>query len=199
MSDWRVFGESVLGAAHRRSGLPNQDALGFLQKEDLKLPLVLAMADGHGSPKCFRSQEGSRLAVEVAREVAQELLLAEDVSTDQPVLQELVEQKVPTELLNRWRQRVRSHHEEKPFTVAEVMKLEKTAGDGARTSLDNPLHAYGSTILMVVVTPRFIAFVQLGDGDLVGASETGVVTRPLPEDPRLFANETTSLSSARLA
>jgi hypothetical protein len=39
----------------------------------------------------------------------------------------------------------------------------------------------------------FILYLQLGDGDMLTVSETSEVTKPLPEDGRLLANETTSL------
>ncbi|MDQ3699739.1 MAG: protein phosphatase 2C domain-containing protein, partial [Chloroflexota bacterium] len=71
---WRVVGTSVRGASHRRHGLPNQDALRWWPESGLGPPLVLAVADGHGSAKCFRSDVGSRLAVAAAVEVGAALL-----------------------------------------------------------------------------------------------------------------------------
>nr|ALS90004.1 protein phosphatase 2C [uncultured bacterium] len=59
----------------------------------------------------------------------------------------------------------------------------------------NPFRAYGATILTVLVTETFIFYLQLGDGDILLVTDAGQVERPLPKDERLFANETTSLSS----
>ncbi|MEZ0298064.1 MAG: protein phosphatase 2C domain-containing protein, partial [Candidatus Methylacidiphilales bacterium] len=53
--------------------------------------------------------------------------------------------------------------------------------------------AYGSTILAVIITERWLFISQLGDGDILLVDDTGHVTRPLPQDKKLFANETTSL------
>ncbi|PTY03388.1 hypothetical protein DB346_05770 [Verrucomicrobia bacterium LW23] len=53
--------------------------------------------------------------------------------------------------------------------------------------------AYGSTILATVVTERWVFISQLGDGDILLVDNDGKVTRPLPQDKKLFANETTSL------
>jgi hypothetical protein len=57
----------------------------------------------------------------------------------------------------------------------------------------NPLIAYGSTLLTVLITPAFVLYLQLGDGDILTVTTAGEVSRPLPKDERLFANETTSL------
>jgi hypothetical protein len=57
----------------------------------------------------------------------------------------------------------------------------------------NPLLAYGATSLTVAVEESFILYLQLGDGEILYVSGKGEVTRALPEDERLFANETTSL------
>jgi len=43
------------------------------------------------------------------------------------------------------------------------------------------------------VAESFILYLQLGDGDILTVSERGEVTRPLPDDTRLFADQTTSL------
>jgi hypothetical protein len=53
--------------------------------------------------------------------------------------------------------------------------------------------AYGATIITVIVTATFVSYCQLGDGDILVVGESGVVQRPMPDDDRLFANETTSL------
>jgi hypothetical protein len=60
----------------------------------------------------------------------------------------------------------------------------------------NPLIAYGATLLVAVVMPACIIYLQLGDGDILNVSQAGEVTRPaIPGDERLFADETTSLCS----
>ncbi len=52
---------------------------------------------------------------------------------------------------------------------------------------------YGSTLLAVLASPDFLLFLQLGDGDILVVADDGTVTRPIPKDARLMANETTSL------
>src|SRR5881397_846411 len=62
---WRVAGASRRGSSHVRSGLPNQDAIEYWASADGNTA-VMAVADGHGSGLCFRSEVGSRVAVTTA-------------------------------------------------------------------------------------------------------------------------------------
>ncbi len=47
--------------------------------------------------------------------------------------------------------------------------------------------------MTVAIEEDFILYMQLGDGDILNAAANGEVTKPLPEDARLLANETTSM------
>ena len=60
---WQVITGSARGAAHRVSGLPNQDAVA---SQDGPGAVVVAVADGHGHIRHFRSADGAALAVDVA-------------------------------------------------------------------------------------------------------------------------------------
>ncbi len=81
-----------------------------------------------------------------------------------------------------------------PFTEDEFKKLEEKSGASARKLVEeNPLLAYGTTSLTVALEEEFVLYMQLGDGDILNASAAGEVTKPLPEDARLLANETTSM------
>src|SRR5688572_29641043 len=67
--EWEVIGCSRRGTTHHRTSLPNQDAL----QEDLfdgpDGPTVcLAVADGHGSKRTFRSDRGAGFSVRAARD-----------------------------------------------------------------------------------------------------------------------------------
>src|SRR5206468_5606178 len=65
---WRVTGATRRGKSHIRAGLPNQDAIEYWVSAGGDTA-VLAVADGHGSGLCFRSEAGSRLAVATAVEL----------------------------------------------------------------------------------------------------------------------------------
>ena len=72
--EWRIIGETVAGATHTRAGTANQDAILFQRESSRALPVILSVADGHGSPKCFRSDRGSQFAVKKAAYLLTEFL-----------------------------------------------------------------------------------------------------------------------------
>jgi Protein phosphatase 2C len=204
---WRAGGASVRGANHARAARPNQDALRWLPAPGA---LICALSDGHGSDKSFRSDLGALFAVQTALTVIPDTLM-ESVPAKAAALAE----RLPRIIVDAWRQAVECHLAEAPFTDAEWTRLSAQAGDGTRPAGATPSAlptatraiedrvpagegnwwlAYGATFLLCVVTPEFILYAQLGDGDILLVSQDGAVARPnWQADPRLFANETTSL------
>ncbi len=195
--EWRIIGKSVQGASHVRTGLPNQDAICWLPESGTGLPLVLAVSDGHGSAKCFRSDVGARLAVETTTKVIQEFLESLPEPPNLSTIKRWAEENLRREIVRRWRDAVADDLSAKPFTSAELEQADaKVGGSKRRQVVPDPILAYGATLLTVVVAEPFILYLQLGDGDILTISEMGEVGRPpLPADERLFANETTSLCS----
>lgn len=194
-AQWQVVGRSVRGASHVRAGAPNQDAIYWLPESGAGLPLILAVADGHGSRKYFRSEAGARLAVETAAQVSYDFLAGGQVdSRSLSAIKRTAEEWLPRALVRRWLEAVDHHTKSHPLLEAEHDLLD--AVDAAAISSETwerwPL-AYGATLLVAVVAESFILYMQLGDGEILVVSEEGEVSRPLPKDDRLFANETTSL------
>jgi hypothetical protein len=191
--EWRVIGETVPGASHLRAGIPNQDSLLLVRESSRGLPIVLSMSDGHGSAKCFRSDRGSRFAVKKAAYLVTEFLDEQRGKFD---LAEIENGKdyLAKEFVRRWREAVEADLKKQPFTEAEFETLEKKSGvEAKRLVEENPLLAYGATSLTAAIEKDFAIYLQLGDGDILNVSVAGEVTKPLSEDPRLLANETTSL------
>jgi len=201
--EWLILGRSIRGASHVRAGLPNQDAIlcwtqasGADSPPQKGLPLILAVSDGHGSAKCFRSDVGAFFAVWAAVQEMLHLLGNQSDLCNLSLIKRTAEERLPQELVRKWEQKMKERIESIPFSSKELDGLEKKEGFVARKAVEaNPLLAYGATLLSVLVTEAFILYLQLGDGDILTVSETGEVTRPLPRDERLFANETTSLCS----
>ena len=195
-SRWWVIGRSVRGASHARTGLPNQDAIGWIHVQGEGQRLIVAVSDGHGSAKYFRSHIGSRIATKIARALGQEFLEGQPDLTNLTTVKRTAEERLPQEMARRWTEAVASHVEDNPLSDEELGELEKTDGPAARESIAaNPIRAYGATIVMAIVEESFIVYLQLGDGDILLVSDSGEVKRPMPNDERLFANETTSLGS----
>jgi len=194
---WRVAGRSVRGSSHERLGVPNQDALHWLPQEDLSRVVFLAVSDGHGSAKSFRSEIGSHIAVEVLTEGMHQFSeTATAQSLPLPEIQQIAEESLPASLVRQWRERVEAHLAENPFTTAERERLLGQNGEAALAAVRrNTFLAYGATALGLMVTEQFILYLQLGDGDILTVDTDSQVTRPIPKDERLFADQTTSLCS----
>jgi Protein phosphatase 2C len=196
-AEWRVMGETVPGASHLRAGIPNQDAIWQVRESGRGLPLVVSVSDGHGSNKCFRSDRGSRFAVRRAAQLVGEFLDEARGRACDAELESRAQSQLPREFVRRWREAVEADLKARPFSGEELAALEKKDGPRARKLVEeNPPLAYGATSLTVAVEETFVLYLQLGDGEILNVSESGQVTRALPEDVRLFANETTSLCTA---
>ena len=178
---WLALTASQLGAAHQATGLPNQDAVAVRQvRPDV---LVAAVADGHGHRRHFRSARGSQLAVTVACEAAQELAARLDgFQTAAPIESEALGALVPA-ITGEWREAVREDVAADPFT----------SGEDASRGGDDPLIAYGSTLLLAIAGRRWLLLVQIGDGDIMGIQPDGRPLLPVPRDPSLDGQLTTSL------
>jgi hypothetical protein len=177
---WEVMGATVRGASHVRSNLLNQDSIDWWPKDQAGSAVCLAVSDGHGSAKSFRSDVGSKFAVDIALDVLRKF--ADGLKSSPDSLIKDRAQGLPKDLVQLWMKAVESHYREQSFTPEEEKKL------GPR-----PEVAYGATLVTVLVSESYILYLQLGDGDILTVSASGQVARPLESDKRLFANETTSL------
>lgn len=200
-SHWRCSGQTVQGASHVRTGLTNQDAISWWPnwpEFGSGPPVILSVSDGHGSAKSFRSHIGARLAVDLAMEVIGQFFHLDDkpdeLNANFSIINDTVQRRLPEILVSRWQEVVENKCKEAPFTDEEWASLEKKDGSAARQAVEqNPILAYGATLLAVVVTENFILYLQLGDGDILCVDTNGETTQPFPPDERLIANQTTSL------
>ena len=175
---WQAFGKSVIGPAHLRKQLPNQDALDCWVSPDSSVA-ILAVADGHGDSRSFRCVTGAAFAVLTAIDVLRECLVEADSITEAGI------QSLPKQLVVRWRRAVEGDLRKFPLPNNEEYEGELAASE--------PYLPYGTTLLAVAALPQMILAFQIGDGDILFVSDDGKVTRPLPRDPRLLANSTTSM------
>jgi hypothetical protein len=183
---WLALTASQRGAAHQAVGLPNQDAVAAHQiRPDV---LVAAVADGHGHRRHFRSARGSQLAVAVACEAAGELTARlDEFEAARQIESEALRKLVPV-ITRRWRDAVREDVAADPFTAQE---------EATRASGDDALIAYGSTLLLAIAGRRWLVLVQIGDGDIMGIQPDGRPLLPVPRDPSLDGQQTTSLCGPR--
>ncbi len=157
---WQIISESVIGANHKRTGKPLQDA--FLSVYDRDY-LYVSIADGHGSPVCFRSDEGSKLAVLAAIELVK--LKGRTISR---LASKKEREKALFELLNeiakKWSKMALDNLRSKPFTYDELDSLKE---EHKRSLSTNALIAYGSTLSLAIMNKDKIYGFCLGDGDVL--------------------------------
>src|SRR5580658_1931319 len=192
---WKVAHGCVRGSSHQRSGLPNQDAAQCTVTPGAQGTVAVAVvSDGHGSPRHFRSQIGSSLAVSTVAGTLQGFLRESVASNGHvPFVPEQVHE-LERKIVSGWLAAVHSDLEHNPFTEAELATLEKEEGAEGRAAVENsPELAYGATLLAAGATDKVLLYLQLGEGEILSVSATGTTTRPLPPGDRLIANQTTSL------
>jgi len=175
-----VAGASVRGAAHLARGTPNQDAIGWSAGDAPSL--ALAVSDGHGDERCFRSDAGSRIAVSVALAELEALRSAPTMDGTESLKRRLVD---------GWRAGVLEDLKRRPFAPGERAVLPNVYSDA------DVFLTYGATMLGVRVAADFILYVQLGDGDIIRSADDGTTVRLFEKDPRLALNQTNSLSQAQ--
>lgn len=195
---WYGLGVSVRGPSHDRAGLPNQDAIAWFPnypKPATGAPLILAVSDGHGSAKSFRSQIGAQSAVETAIRVLHELFITaqlDDVTLS--AIYDTARTRLPQRIVKEWTDAVTEHWHAHAIDDdpgwQRLMQQERSAQQLLQAT---PTIAYGATLLAVLVTDLFVLYLQLGDGDILCVNAAGQTFRPIADDPRLIANETTSL------
>ncbi len=182
---WRIAATSARGSSHLRSGLPNQDAFEYRNGDRSNVVrAVLAVSDGHGGARHFRSHVGSSFAANTAVRILHDSLSGGAEFED----------SILERICNEWRSAVSSDLELNPLRDEELNRVEATDGVAARDSVVNdPVLAYGATLLAAAITDDFAVYMQLGDGDILAVDDMGHTTRPIPADERLIANQTTSL------
>ena len=182
VATWQVITASARGAAHRAGGTPNQDAVA---SQDGPGGVVAAIADGHGHVRHFRSADGAALAVDIACRVGSQAAarLAADAAGDEEAA--LAGQEMTQAVLAGWRSAVAGQLGARPYTKEEQFVLSLSA--------DTPLIPYGATLLVAVVTGRWLVCAQIGDGDMLAVRPDGSSFSPVAGDDRLDGRRTTSL------
>lgn len=187
---WLCITNTVIGDSHIRKSVANQDAI----KQTLipgNCPMqVLAIADGHGSEHCFRSDIGSQFAIDVAIEMLTEYCQSinrrgiefygqkKSSILINSSLTNVRKNLIPT-LIKSWKEKVETHLASNP--IAENFKV------------DDPFLLYGTTLVAVVMSDQFAMFLQLGDGDILTVSEDSIVDHLFVGASAKIGDETNSL------
>ena len=192
---WKVAHACVRGSSHYRSGLPNQDAAKCTVTGERQGSIAVAVvSDGHGSPRHFRSQIGSSLAVSTVAATLQAFLRESTAGDGHASFVPEQVHELERRIVSGWLAAVYSDLGGNPFSEQELANLEKQDGPEARAEVEGaPELAYGATLLAAGATDQLLLYLQLGDGEILSVGANGTTTRPLPPDYRLIGNQTTSL------
>lgn len=179
-----VFGESVQGASHIRHGRECQDSLKKVERDENTV--ILAVADGHGSDSCPYSKTGSYVAVNVFCKILGDYLETYDGQPELLLtfLKREGDTKVAQAIDTEWKRRIWKVHANCKREV--ILDAENNKDKEAIYKM------YGTTLLGLVITNDFLFAFQLGDGDIVKVSETGV--QNIIEADKILGTETHSLS-----
>ena len=165
---WLVYGKSLKGALHSRTGYSNQDSIRWKQS-DISNTIVMSVADGHGSDIHFRSKVGAQFAVKTAVETLFEFFHNQPIENNNvSQVKDIIRYSIPRLLVHNWMDRVQYHVERHPFLNNEIDLIKKKKGPLiSEKIINNPKIAYGSTLLTAVITKNYFIFFQLGDGNIL--------------------------------
>ena len=192
---WTALGASVRGASHERNGLNNQDAVRLENPTGRDDFLVVAIADGHGSSRSFRSEIGSAIAAECAVNVLRRFVRRLGPCAPLSRVRNQAKKLWPMAMVAAWKTAVRADIAKQPFSPLDFAAFPEPA-PVLKPGHDWPgaaFLAYGATLVAVVITRNYILYSQLGDGDILSIQEGGIVSRPLPKQHEFMSNHTVSL------
>ena len=155
----------VKGATHVRNQMPCQDNKRIVEISN-KIAIV-AVADGHGSSKCPRSDRGSMIAVNSFYEVMKNYLKV--YGEDETGLSNLItflnregDMRFAQDVCEEWQARVKQSFYKN--------KVEGMTDEEGNIKWPSVFSLYGTTLLGMLVTDSFVFSFQIGDGDISVAS-----------------------------
>lgn len=180
---WETLADSVQGVGKKR----NQDWYACEGAGSGDEPLVLAVADGHGSAVHARSELGARFAVDRFLVLAATFGRAARDCHEPGRLARLMtyaRDDFPRALVHEWREAALGHW----------TRHRPVADDGApEPEPGEKLLLYGTTLIGAVLTPWLFVAWQIGDGDLAVVEHDGTLRRPLAPAEEDLGDETESL------
>ena len=190
-SSFKSINFSCTGASHIKNNTVCQDASASLNTKWYSAAVV---CDGHGGEDYFRSDRGSKMAVDAFCSCVTDKAFVKcfDKIESESELPDLISQLIKS-IIFRWNMVVESDLKADPVTEDEMQGVSDKARN--RYTLGEKLPAiYGTTLIGFVCGKRWCFGVQIGDGKCVVANKWGQMFQPIPWDDTCFLNVTTSLS-----
>jgi hypothetical protein len=180
-----------MGSSHKKARKTCQDASVSVNKEDY---ILTAVCDGHGGDDYFRSDRGSELAVKAVKQCMSDrdiLPMLSFYSDDEVKIGEMLVQ-LEKSIISTWNDLVAEDYSDDPFTADELdavdpkMRIQYATGNKIE-------YAYGTTLIVNVVTDEFWFGIHIGDGECVSVDHSGEFSYPIPHDKKCVLNLTTSI------
>ena len=185
--NYRSFACSERGAEHEKNDMVCQDsAINYIDK-DLAV-MIIAVADGHGSAECFRSDTGSRFAVECAVECIKNFILTireNNISVNEKK-DELLAQ-LSNSIIAAWNEKI-----EKDY-INNLILTESNILELTEDKKEHIGQVYGTTLISAAMVDDYWFGLQIGDGKCVVLNKDGNFCQPVPDDEKCFMNITTSM------
>jgi serine/threonine protein phosphatase PrpC len=194
----RAQGYNHILAKRQGEKKPCQDAVGteiYTIKEsgDKQEQVAIALAaDGHGSPRYFRSDKGSEFAVSVAKNAISEFIdriyrekqvfFTNDVKND-PSLKEDIDKelhKLEKHIVSTWKKKIENHYKKEALNEDEKKHCHNHEIKIDESNNQDIIVTYGSTLVAVVVAQNFWFVINIGDGWCVTFDEAGKAAYPWP-------------------
>lgn len=177
----------VKGATHVRNQMPCQDNKKIIKISDEIT--IIALADGHGSSKCPRSDRGSMIAVNSFYHIMKKYLEIygedeEDITHLMTFLNREGDIRFAQDVCEEWQARVKQSFYKN--------KVEGMTNEDGSIKWPSVFSLYGTTLLGMLITDSFVFSFQIGDGNI--SAVTKDAAEPLVEPEKFLGTETHSLS-----
>lgn len=189
---FKGFSNSVIGASHEKRDMVCQDSSAFKVGSSYAIAVV---ADGHGSKKHFRSNMGSKFAVEATVETIERFYADTEKFEDNfPRNHKMIIQNIQKQIISCWNAKVAEHIRTNPVTVEE--KSTFTPEEFEKIPVES---YYGTTLVAAVTGSDYTFGFQIGDGSLVGVFEDGETEMLIDYEESNPANITSSICNSNAA
>ena len=149
---------SIRGASHIRDDKPLQDYSLAVSGDGFSVAVV---CDGHGADKHFRSQVGSELAAQIAKNKLVDFFEHNRTWEQFNNNTEAKLSRLKLSILTRWQLQIEDYSKQNPFTEEELKKASSSFAFKKDYDVANP---YGTTLLAALVCKEYYLLLVIGDG-----------------------------------
>ena len=175
---WQSMCMTTTGFSHLEKDTWNEDSFWIAPPRGKGDIVTVAVSDGHGDSRHFRSQVASLTAAKLAAEATQstiDSLSSAGDSLSKTNLETQFEKTLPRHIATRWQERIGLYQAENPFTPGELADLDDEL---KQKLIDRPIIAYGTTLVLAAVSPEFVLLYRIGDGNVLWVEADGT-SRPV--------------------